>query len=286
MSIRRAPRARVDFTVVENRIVNDARIGWAARGLLIYLLSKPDDWKVSVPALINETAGARSKTGRDGVYSLLSELRDAGYATLEKDREAGKITACHWVISETPLLGEPTPDTAEPIPAEPLPAKPDALLRTERLPRTESTKDLPSGDVELPFDAPPAVPKPLRMRHSRPPMPLTEAVAIWNRVCGGTLRRVTKLTPDRSRHLTARLADLPEETRLDDWEAACERVMASDWLLGRLNSPGPHQNWQADFDFIVTERAWVKLAEGIYDNKRSASVRRFADGSEIAPGTV
>jgi len=284
VSIRRAPRARVDFTVVENRIVNDTRIGWAARGLLIYLLSKPDDWKVSVPALINETSEALSKTGRDGVYSLLNELREAGYATLEKARDAGKITACHWVISEAPLPADPTPDAAEPIPAEPLPAKPDALLRTERLPRTESTKDLPSGDVELPFDAPPNPIKPAPA--AAKPVPCERAVEIWNEVAGPLLGRVAKLTDARRKHLRARLLEMPEG-RLDAWGDYCRRIVASDYLSGRMVRTGAYANWRADFDWAIRADSAVKVQEGRYDNARSAPTgRRFADGSEIAPGTI
>ena len=46
-TIIRAPR-RHRFVTIDQSAVEDSRLSWAARGLLGYLLSRPDDWKVLV----------------------------------------------------------------------------------------------------------------------------------------------------------------------------------------------------------------------------------------------
>lgn len=69
--ITRAPRPQNNFYLLDKAISEDKRLGWAARGLLVFLLGKPDHWQVSPAALVNETAEANRSTGRDGVYAAL-----------------------------------------------------------------------------------------------------------------------------------------------------------------------------------------------------------------------
>jgi hypothetical protein len=70
-TIIRAPR-RHRFVIIDQRAIEDTSLSWAARGLLGYLLSRPDDWKV----LVNDLR-KRGDLGRDGIYRLLRELRSA-----------------------------------------------------------------------------------------------------------------------------------------------------------------------------------------------------------------
>lgn len=62
--IRAARRHR--FTVLNTRANEDTRLSWAARGVLAYLLSRPDDWRVLATDLQR-----RGDLGRDGVYAVL-----------------------------------------------------------------------------------------------------------------------------------------------------------------------------------------------------------------------
>ena len=61
---------RKRWVTIDQRAIEDARLPWAARGLLVYLLSKPDDWQVRVKDLQK-----RGDLGRDGIYKLLAVLR-------------------------------------------------------------------------------------------------------------------------------------------------------------------------------------------------------------------
>jgi hypothetical protein len=54
------------------------------RGLLAYLLSRPDNWRVIVKDLQR-----RGDLGRDEIYALLRELRRAGYVVYIQAREPG-----------------------------------------------------------------------------------------------------------------------------------------------------------------------------------------------------
>ncbi|MCP4895744.1 MAG: helix-turn-helix domain-containing protein, partial [bacterium] len=106
-TIIRAPR-RHRFVVMDQRTVEDDRLSWAARGLLCYLLSRPDDWKV----LVNDLR-KRGNLGRDGIYRLLRELRTLGYARFQRLRDRnGRIRGGIYFIREIADSPDPgLPDT-------------------------------------------------------------------------------------------------------------------------------------------------------------------------------
>ena len=80
--------ARRRYSVVPNGALEDARLSWKARGLLAYLLSKPDGWQVRSRHL--ETVGP---DGRDSVRAGLRELEAAGYLRRDTLRdEAGRLS--------------------------------------------------------------------------------------------------------------------------------------------------------------------------------------------------
>lgn len=143
MSIIRAPRPESNFYLLNKAISEDKRLSWAARGLLIFLLGKPDHWQVSVAHLRNETAACAKPTGRDGVYGLIDELIKAGYISRVQGRaDGGKMGETHYYVSESPLPAEPLP--AQPYPAEPYPANPtlvsiDAQQGLKKQAKTETT---------------------------------------------------------------------------------------------------------------------------------------------------
>jgi len=44
-TIIRLKHGRAPFVVIDRRVLEDERLTWAARGVLGYLLAKPDDWQ-------------------------------------------------------------------------------------------------------------------------------------------------------------------------------------------------------------------------------------------------
>lgn len=110
MSIIRGPKPESNWYQLDKRISQDRRLSWQARGLLIYLLGKPDHWQVSVEALKKETADSIKPTSRDGIYSILKELESAGYVSRKPARDDhGKMNGFDYVVSETPLPAKPYP---------------------------------------------------------------------------------------------------------------------------------------------------------------------------------
>ena len=119
MAIIRGDRPDSNFYVLDKAVSEDDRLSWAARGLLIYLLGKPDSWSVSVEHLQRQTENSAKHTGRDGVYALLKELVNLGYVTRVQTRDAtGKMSGHDYIVSERPAL----PLTALPLTALPLTA--------------------------------------------------------------------------------------------------------------------------------------------------------------------
>jgi hypothetical protein len=117
---------------MDQRAVEDDRLSWAARGLLCYLLSRPDDWKVLVHDLRK-----RGNLGRDGIYRLLRELRTVGYARFLRLRDRnGRNRGGIYIIREV----ADSPDPELPQTAVPGSANPGALPTTDlNLRRTTTT---------------------------------------------------------------------------------------------------------------------------------------------------
>ena len=63
-----------NFVMMDKTFLEDDRLSFKAKGILAYLLSKPDDWKVIVGNLVNS-----SKDGKASVYAGLKELKECGY---------------------------------------------------------------------------------------------------------------------------------------------------------------------------------------------------------------
>ena len=105
---------------------------------LAYLLSRPDDWKV----LVNDLQ-RRGNLKRDGIHTLLRELREVGYVHYQRRRDPdGRIRGGTYFVQEVPVSPHPElPDTAQPNSASPDSAKPDALPNTDQdLRRTTNDK--------------------------------------------------------------------------------------------------------------------------------------------------
>lgn len=81
------------FTVLANDVVRDQRLSFKARGILIYLLSMPDNWRISTQHLRK-----MAPEGRDSILSGLKELEHAGY--LRRARRQDPITG-RWGWEQT-----------------------------------------------------------------------------------------------------------------------------------------------------------------------------------------
>lgn len=139
MGIYRKARPTDNFYLLDKNISEDGRLSWGARGLLIFLLGKPDHWRVSTSHLVKQTEGSAKPAKRDAVRALLSELIDAGYVVREPVRdENGAFKGTDYAVSEIPVLPETdSPETDNPGPVEPSPDNPP-LVSIEGLARNET----------------------------------------------------------------------------------------------------------------------------------------------------
>lgn len=72
-----------DYTVIRNEILEASTLTWAAKGILCYLLSKPDYWRPRQAEI--------SSVGPDGkhaVSSVFKELISTGYVIKRQERKA------------------------------------------------------------------------------------------------------------------------------------------------------------------------------------------------------
>ena len=126
------------FSIIDNRVIEDKRLSWGARGLLEYMLSKPDDWKFYMSELISHS----DNDGRDKTYGYMNELKKYGYVTRKQNRNSnGKFGNQDLIVTDSPLTG--FPDTAKPDAGKPDTVNPQ-LLNTEY----KTNTDLTNTDID------------------------------------------------------------------------------------------------------------------------------------------
>lgn len=99
----RAPRPKSGYMVLNNELVRDQRVSRRARGLLVEMLSYPDNWRITVDSLVEEGI-----EGRDAVRTALKELEQVGYLTRTKVQDERGRWSTVTVVSEQ-VPGESMP---------------------------------------------------------------------------------------------------------------------------------------------------------------------------------
>lgn len=99
MIIRRSKRKQ-NFSVIDNEIINNNTLSGLARAILIYILSKPDDWNVKKTDIKKNFL----KDSLNAISKSLKELRDAGYAELKALSKNGKLTGQEYIFTDSPVL--------------------------------------------------------------------------------------------------------------------------------------------------------------------------------------
>lgn len=134
-TIRNPQRER--YAVVDRGLINDRSLSFRAKGVLVWLLDKPDGWWFDSVQLAKE-----AKEGRDAIRTALKELETGGYLVRTRERDAeGKwvtVTELHETPGQTSDwksgVGDPTVGT------------PGAVVNTE--PKTENEELSPQPPAE------------------------------------------------------------------------------------------------------------------------------------------
>ena len=142
-------RVNSDFTCVHNAFIRDKELSIAAKGLLLVMLSLPENWNFSIVGL-----QALVPDGKDKVSSTLKILERLGYLRRSRvTNDKGVITDWEYCFSDEPVFRDDE-DTGggssggEP-PVVPRSEKPDVEEETEVSPLSENPS-VDSSAVETP----------------------------------------------------------------------------------------------------------------------------------------
>jgi hypothetical protein len=99
------------FVMMDKRPIENDNLSWKAKGLLSYLLSRPDNWTVRMKDLVK-----RSSDGDFSTRSAIKELIEAGHLERSQGRAAGaKFDTVSYDVYEIPkpLRGFPQADNPQ-----------------------------------------------------------------------------------------------------------------------------------------------------------------------------
>lgn len=106
-------KRRQNFTVINNAVLTDSRLSFRAKGVLVFVLAKPDDWAISERSLAQE-----GPDGRSAVASALGELEAAGYLQRRRVRNGDGTLGWENTIFDEPQAVTDLPEISEEIAPE------------------------------------------------------------------------------------------------------------------------------------------------------------------------
>ena len=96
--IRTVKNAENPFVMIDRRIFENDGLSLKAKGLLGYLLSRPDNWTICMADLVK-----RTKDGKASVRSAMEELENCGYVTKVQLRDGNLFNGYEYTVHELPL---------------------------------------------------------------------------------------------------------------------------------------------------------------------------------------
>jgi hypothetical protein len=94
------------YLMISRETLEDTQLSFKARGLLFYMLGRPNGWEFNVAHLMKQS----DQDGRDAIRSGLRELRKAGYIKTEIIRDGSRFAGSRMVVYEHP---QKEPETGE-----------------------------------------------------------------------------------------------------------------------------------------------------------------------------
>lgn len=81
-------QTRRGYTHIANDLIDADMLSFRARGIAVFLLSKPDDWEIKIEYLTKN-----GKEGREAIRTALHELAEHGFLMRDRVQDAeGKMT--------------------------------------------------------------------------------------------------------------------------------------------------------------------------------------------------
>lgn len=94
-----------NYTCVSNEILQRKDLSMQAKGLLVYLLSLPEDWEIH-----KSEVWKHFSNGRDAVYRAFEELERKGYIQGKKYRDKKGRIQYQYTVYEEPITPEYYPE--------------------------------------------------------------------------------------------------------------------------------------------------------------------------------
>lgn len=99
MATFRAIKESGNFVTVHKNFIHDKKLTFKAKGILLYLLSRPDDWQIYETEILNHTMD-----GKDSLKSGIKELEEVGYITRTRKRNnKGHLNGYEYLVYEHPI---------------------------------------------------------------------------------------------------------------------------------------------------------------------------------------
>ena len=127
-----------NYTIVSQNIMRDKSLTLAERGMLLTLLSLPDNWEFTIMGLCQILP-----EGKDKIANTLNALIKKGYVTREQSRSGGgRFGSTDLVVHETPIMPfqakvgnvKSYKGIASKEQTSPCPTKPDAVIQNAEEP--------------------------------------------------------------------------------------------------------------------------------------------------------
>ena len=104
--IRKSHEKSNSYVMINKKALEDENLSWGAKGLLAYLISRPDEWNISVSHLSSVFTGKGG--GEKAIHTLIKELISCGYCArnllLKKKEEQQQGVAPTATVSLIPEI--------------------------------------------------------------------------------------------------------------------------------------------------------------------------------------
>lgn len=99
MAVFRVYKESGNFVTVHKSFIHDENLSWKAKGILLYLLSRPDDWQIYETELVRH-----STDGLSGLKTGIKELEKVGYIQRTRKRDdKGRLKEYEYAVYEKPI---------------------------------------------------------------------------------------------------------------------------------------------------------------------------------------
>lgn len=245
MSIIRSPRPERGFTIVSNAVAQDERLSMRALGLLVRLLSRPDNWETNSATLAREF-----NVGREQMQGVLRELSEHGYMRLVKHRMDDGTFNSRWHVYDEPKTTQP--EHGKPAPENPYSGEPVAFKKNLVKKETIQIKE----EAPRKRDAVPAC----------PPDVDQQTWADWLKLRKTKKAPVTE-TVIRSAIAESEKAGMTLEQFLQVWCARGSQGLEASWLNnGRRESASGTRNMEtfSERDERLAKEKWQRITGQVH----------------------